>query len=117
MTTMNQSKVANYRFGELKPFVTFFSWTLVTHVYFGDEGESIVDVASFDDLCEDACQSLRLSRQDLDELVDLGMLGITADTHGQCFGFDVNTEEMTPLKAKVLRNSIQAIIDSKESDQ
>ena len=117
MTTMNQSKVANYRFGELKPFVTFFSWTLITHVYFGDEGESIVDVASFDDLCEEACQSLRLSRRDLDELVDLGMLGITADTHGQRFGFDVNTEEMTPLKAKVLRNSIQAIIDSKESDQ
>jgi hypothetical protein len=45
------------------------------------------------------------------------MIGITHDTDRQRSGLDINALELTPLNAKVLKNSIQEIVKSKASDK
>jgi len=78
------------------------SWTVITHSYQGEDGESLSEIIPLDALVEDLSEWFGLTPRQRDALVDLGMINFIPFTHGDCFGFYVNTEEMTALKEEIL---------------
>ena len=78
------------------------SWTVTTHSYQGENGESLSQIIPFDSLVEDLSEWFGLTPRQRDALVDLGIINFTPFTHGDCFGLYFNTEEMTALKEEIL---------------
>jgi hypothetical protein len=79
-----------------------FSWTVITHSYQGENGESLSETIPLDALVNDLSEWFGLTPRQRDKLVDLGMVNFIPHTNGECFGFYVNTEEMTGLKEEIL---------------
>jgi len=80
----------------------FTSWTVTTHSYVDEECTTLSEITTLDLLVQDLSEWFGLTQRQCEELFDLGMINFIPDTNGECFGFYVNTEDMTPLKQEIL---------------
>lgn len=91
----------DYRNSPPKLLERWDSWTVITHCYSDEDGVPLSEITTFDLLLEDVGEWFGLTPRQREELVDQGIIGFIPDTHGECFGFNVNTEEMTALKEEI----------------
>jgi hypothetical protein len=91
------------------------SWTVTTHSYADEEGMTLSEITTFDLLMQDLSEWFGLTQRQCEELFDLGMIDFIPSTNGECFGFYVNTEDMTPLKQEILPQVNHILDGNKDS--
>jgi len=100
--TAKKSAATNLRRSSPYLEVCWTSWTVATHSYVDEEGTTLSEITTLDLLVRDLSEWFGLTQRQCEELFALGMIDFIPDTNGECFGFHVNTEYMTPLKEEIL---------------
>ena len=89
------------------------SMTVTTHSYIDEEGTTLSEITTLDLLIQDLSEWFGLTKRQCEELLALGMINFIPNTNGECFGFYVNTEYMTPLKQEILPQ-VKHILDGND---
>ena len=76
---------------------------------------TLSEITTFDLLMQDLSEWFGLTQRQCEELFDLGMIDFIPSTNGECFGFYVNTEDMTPLKQEILPQVNHILDGNKDS--